>query len=237
MDCVWELTPVYGHFGLNVVGGANGSSFHTEFIHIEDVTTANLRVMTNWVDVRDFGARGDGVFNNKNAYKAADAAANGRQVLLPAGDYFVGADVTLNSRFRFEGRILMAQDDQLNLVGGLRYSIYLDAFKDERLALEKALQTLINFNDHDSLDLERRVINLDAPLNVQAAVANRLSFTTRRAIRNGKFAANSNGDWSEQSFTRNADYVSGGTELTGVNNARAIPRSSLIAGDGLGQEV
>lgn len=59
-----------------MVGGANGSSVHTEFVHIEDVTTGCLRVMMDRVDVRDFGARGVCVFNNKNAFEAAGAVAN-----------------------------------------------------------------------------------------------------------------------------------------------------------------
>lgn len=237
VDCVWGLDPAYGHFGLNVVGGANGSSVRIESIRIEDVTSAYLRVMMDWVDVRDFGARGDGAFNNKAAFEAADAAANGRDVLVPAGDYFINGTVDLTSPFRFEGRIVQAADDQFNLLSGLSFSSYLAAFKDERKALEKALQSLINNNDHDGLDLEGREITLSSPLDVQAAVENRTSFTTRRVIRNGRILADTAGSWPTATHTRTASYASGQKTLTNVSNAGDIPRGALVTGNGVGREI
>ncbi len=237
VDCVWGLTPVYGHFGLNVTGGANGSSVRIESIRIEDVTTAYLRDMMDWVDVRDYGARGDGVFNNRTAFEAADAAANGRQVLVPAGDYFISGAITLASEFRFEGRIIQAATSAFNLLAGLRYSNYLAAFKDEQLALEKALLSLLNGSDHDSLDLEGRDVNLTRPVDVSAAAGNLGSSNQRLVIRNGRLIADTGGTWPRGSVTANANYVSGQTILTNVSNAANIQPGSRITGNGVGREV
>lgn len=237
VDCVWGLEPAYGHFGLNVVGGANGSSVRIEAIRIEDVTSAYLRVMMDWVDVRDFGARGDGVFNNKAAFEAADAAANGREVLVPTGDYFINGSIELQSPFRFEGRVLQDVEDRFALFSGLRYSVYLNAFKDERVALEKALQALINETDHDGLDLEGRTVEIDRPIDVREVVGNRSSFSKRRTIRNGGIRAAAGSFWAPTNIVRTANYTSGATFLTGVLNAGDIEIGSRVTGIGVGREV
>lgn len=236
VDCVWGLEPVHGHFGVNIVGAANGASVRVESIRIEDVTSAFLRVSMDWVDVLDYGARGDGVFDNKDAFEAADAAANGREVLVPEGDFFIDNSVSLTSQFRFVGRILQAEDKAFDLLYGLNYSNYLDAFKDETLALKKAFRTLFNLNDHDSLDLNGRQINLTEPLNVRDAVANRSTFNARRAIRNGKIAADSAGSWPLTTVTGTASY-SGGLTLTNVQNVASVERGMLITGAGVGREI
>ncbi|MEL7463211.1 MAG: right-handed parallel beta-helix repeat-containing protein [Pseudomonadota bacterium] len=237
VDGVWGLEPVYGHFGLNVVGGANGSSVRIESIRIEDVTSAYLRVMMDWVDVRDFGARGDGVFNNLDAFEAADAAANGRDVLVPEGDYFINGTVELASRFRFEGRIVQVQNQRFALTSGIDYATYLDAFKDERLALEKALQALMNDSGHDGLDLGGRTIDIDRPIDVRSAVANQASFTLRRTIRNGKIRALASANWTPGVVTRTASYTPGQTVLRNVSGAADIEVGSLVTGSGVGRET
>ncbi|MGB1211775.1 MAG: glycosyl hydrolase family 28-related protein [Pikeienuella sp.] len=236
VDCVWGLDPVHAHFGLNVVGAANGASVRVESIRIEDVTSAFLRVSMDWVDVLDYGARGDGVFDNAAAFAAADAAANGREVLVPEGDFFISGSITLDSQFRFVGRVLQAEDKACNLLYGLNYANYLDAFKDETLALKKALRTLLNDNDHDSLDLNGRQINLTEPLDVQNAVANRSSFNSRRAIRNGKIVADPAGSWPLMTTTATASYA-GGLTLTNVQNISSVKRGMLVSGAGVGREV
>ena len=42
VDMPWGLTPVYGHFGLNLTG-ANGGIVRIDDIEIEDVTSVFLR--------------------------------------------------------------------------------------------------------------------------------------------------------------------------------------------------
>ncbi|MGB0506231.1 MAG: glycosyl hydrolase family 28-related protein [Pikeienuella sp.] len=237
VDAVWGLQPVYGHFGLNVVGAASGASVRIESVKIEDVTSAYHRVMMDWVDVRDFGAKGDGVFNNKTAFLAADAAANGREVIVPEGDYFINDNIVLNSPFRFSGRVLQDTADRFILLDGLRYSRYLDAFKDETLALKKALQALLNASDHDSLDLEGREVHLDEPLDVLAAVVSPSSFSTRRVLRNGRISANPAGDWSVTTVTGTAKYTASATKLTNVQNINSLKRGMLVQGTGVGREI
>ena len=236
VDCVWGLNPVHAHFGVNILGAANGASVRVESIRIEDVTSAFLRVSMDWVDVLDYGARGDGVFDNADAFAAADAAANGREVLVPEGDYFIGGSISLTSPFRFVGRVLQAEDKACNLLYGLNYANYLDAFKDETLALKKALRTLFNDNDHEGLDLNGREINLSEPLNVQDAVANRSSFNARRAIRNGKIVADPAGTWPLTTTSATASYA-GGLTLTNVQNIASVERGMLVSGAGVGREI
>ncbi|MCU0856120.1 MAG: right-handed parallel beta-helix repeat-containing protein, partial [Rhodobacteraceae bacterium] len=76
VDMVWGGGAVYGHFGLDLTGPAGGV-VRIDDIAIEDVTGAFLRTMTDWVDVRDYGALGDGVTDDRAAFAAADAAAAG----------------------------------------------------------------------------------------------------------------------------------------------------------------
>lgn len=236
VDCVWGLNPVHAHFGVNILGATNGASVRVESIRIEDVTSAFLRVSMDWVDVLDYGARGDGVLDNTDAFLAADAAANGREVLVPEGDFFIDDNIALSSQFRFVGRVLQAENKAFDLLHGLNYSNYLDAFKDETLALKKAFRTLFNLNDHDSLDLNGRQINLTEPLDVRAAVANRSSFNARRAIRNGKIVADAAGSWPLTTVTASASFASGRT-LTSVQNISSITPGMLVSGAGVGREI
>jgi polygalacturonase len=47
------------------------------------MTSVFHRKLMDWVDVLDFGAAGDGVTDDLDAFLAADAAAAGREVLVP----------------------------------------------------------------------------------------------------------------------------------------------------------
>ncbi|MEL6793357.1 MAG: right-handed parallel beta-helix repeat-containing protein, partial [Pseudomonadota bacterium] len=111
------------------------------------------------------------------------------------------------------------------------------AFKDERIALEKALQTLINDNDHDGLDLEGRTVDVDRPIDVHAAVGNRSSFTARRTIRNGRIRAVDSPFWASIGVTRNANYVSGAKTLTGISSAGDVEVGAIVTGAGVGREI
>ena len=155
VDMVWGSQAIYGHFGLDLTG-ANGGVVRIDDIIIEDITSVFFRSMMDWVDVRDFGAVGDGVTDDKAAFDAADAAANGRQILVPAGNYLIGDNTTLTNTPRFEGTIVMADEHRLLLQKSYDYATYLDAFDDEVLAFKKAFQALLYFSDHESLDLGPR---------------------------------------------------------------------------------
>jgi hypothetical protein len=96
---VWNGA-VYSHLGLDLTGPSGGVILIDDIV-IEDVTSVFIRDMLAQVDVRDYGARGNVSTNDAAAFNAADAAANGREVLVPAGTYFLGSDVTFTNRVRF----------------------------------------------------------------------------------------------------------------------------------------
>lgn len=65
-------------------------------------TTVHDKIARSWVDIKDFGAVGDGVTNDKAAFDAA--AATGRSILLPAGSYNVPTGSYGGTRFySFDG--------------------------------------------------------------------------------------------------------------------------------------
>jgi polygalacturonase len=43
--------------------------------------------MMSVVDVRDYGAKGDGTTDDTTAFEAADAVANGRTILVSEGSF------------------------------------------------------------------------------------------------------------------------------------------------------
>ncbi|MCC6009021.1 MAG: right-handed parallel beta-helix repeat-containing protein, partial [Rhodobacteraceae bacterium] len=87
---------VSAHVGLDLTGPVGGL-VRIENIRIEDVTSLFLRDMLDVVDVRDFGARGDGITDDRAAFIAADTAAQGRRVLVPAGSYLIDGNLTVHS--------------------------------------------------------------------------------------------------------------------------------------------
>lgn len=236
VDMLWTGAN-YGHLGLDLTGPAGGL-VRVDDIRIDDVTSDFTRDLLGLVDVRDFGAKGDGVTDDGAAFEAADAAASGRTVIVPAGDYLLSGNVTMENPVRFEGRIVQAPDARFILQRNYNYDIYLDAFKDEELAFKKAYQALINFADHDSLDLGGRRILLTEPVDMQACDPNRDRFETRRVIRNGQFQPADGVAWDATVVTSQATYsVSDDNRLTGVVNASSIAVGSLVEGNGVGREI
>ena len=64
--------------------------------------TVQQRIARGWVDVKDFGAVGDNLANDKAAFDAA--ASTGRTVLLPAGTYNVpSGDYSATRFYSFDG--------------------------------------------------------------------------------------------------------------------------------------
>jgi len=56
--------------------------------------------LSETVSVKDFGAVGDGITDDKNAFDLADAL--NVQIHVPAGDYLIGSSVTLSSQITFD---------------------------------------------------------------------------------------------------------------------------------------
>jgi hypothetical protein len=237
VDMVWGSEPIYGHFGLDLTG-ANGGVVRIDDIEITDVTSVFLRSMMDWVDVRDFGAIGDGATDDLAAFNAADNAANGRQVLVSAGTYFLNGSMTFENRVRFEGTVTMPTLERLILRKNFELGSYIDAFGDEVLAFKKAFQALLNFTDHDSLDLQGRRIELDHPIDMQAVLANKDTFEVRRVIRNGQINVVTSSNWDTDTATSLANYTPNNPrKLTNVANVANIAVGSLVTGNGVGREV
>lgn len=236
VDMVWSGA-IYGHLGLDLTG-SNGGVVRVDDIVIEDVTDVFLRNMLAMVDVRDFGAKGDGITNDAAAFEAADAAAAGREVLISAGTYHLGSNVTFESRVRFEGTVTMPVDKHLILQRNFDFSTYFDAFGNEEEAFKRGYAALLNFSDHDSFDLCGRRIGLSAPVDMQAAEPSKTTYATRRVIRNGQLQPIDGTAWDSETATSQATYsASTPNTLSSVVNAANIKVGSLVTGSGVGREV
>lgn len=237
VDMVWGPDALYGHFGLDLTG-QNGGVVRVDDIEIEDITSVFLRDMLATVDVRDYGAVGDNVTDDTAAFEAANAAANGRTVLIPKGVYRLNGSVTFDAPTRFEGTVRMADNAILLLRQNFDLPHYIDAFDNEEIAFRKAFQALLNNADHDSLDLGGRKVALSGPVDMQAAVHNRTRYETRRVIRNGQLLATTSSNWTPQVLTARATYAASNSRvLSNVANIANIPVGALVQGSGVGREV
>ncbi|OWU85558.1 hypothetical protein ATO6_01035 [Oceanicola sp. 22II-s10i] len=237
VDMPWGTAPVYGHFGLDLTG-SNGGVVRIDDLVIEDVTGVFLREMLPWVDVRDYGAKGDGVTDDLAAFLAADADANGRLVMVSEGTYYLGDSLTLDSRVQFEGTVTMDTGSILSLTRNFDLPSYIDAFGDEELAFKKAFQSLLNDSQHESLDMCGRRITISAPIDMAAAVANKTAYSTRRHIANGQFDVADSAAWNTDVVTSQASYSpSSHLKLTNVVNVANVQVGSLVTGNGVGREV
>ncbi len=237
VDMVWGTAPVYGHFGLDLIG-ANGGIVRIDDIEIEDVTSVFLRDLVSLVDVRDYGAIGNGTTDNTAAFEAANAAADGRTVIIPEGTYRLNGDVTFTTDVKFEGTVTMPASAQLLLQRNFDLETYIEAFEDEEMAFLKAFQALLNNVDHESLDMGGRKVNVTGPLDMQAAVPDRETYATRRVIRNGQLEAASSTAWDTVVVTSQATYAPGNAlTLSNVTNIANIPVGALVEGTGVGREI
>lgn len=235
----WGTAAFYGHFGLDLTG-PNGGVVRIDDIEIEDVTGAFLRDLIDWVDVRDYGAKGDGTTDAAAAFEAADAAAfaSGRSVLVSAGSHRLDADVTFEAPVRFEGTVTMPADRRLSLTRSFDLATYAAAFGSEEEGFRRAFQALLNFVDHDSLDLGGRRIEVTAPIDLQAAVNNKTAFATRRVIRNGQFDVVDGPAWAPAVVISQASYNPANERvLSNVANIANVAAGSLVTGTGVGREV
>ncbi|MEM6658846.1 MAG: glycosyl hydrolase family 28-related protein, partial [Pseudomonadota bacterium] len=237
VDMSWGLSALYGHFGIDIQG-TNGAVVRVDDLEVTDVTGVFLRQMISLVDVRDYGAVGDGTADDSAAFEAADQAAGGRRIFVPQGTYHLAENTSIASEIDFEGTVTMPDDKMLLLLKNFDLPAYILAFGDEALAFRKAFQALLNSSDHESLDLGGRRISVTAPIDMAAAVPNKPGFSTRRVIRNGQFDAKAGSDWGTETITSVATYDSTeSTRLTNVANVANIPVGALVQGSGVGREI
>ncbi|MDZ4393085.1 glycosyl hydrolase family 28-related protein [Cypionkella sp.] len=236
VDMVWGTAPAFGHFGIDLTG-PTGGVVRIDDITIEDVTGVFHTEMFDWVDVRDYGAVGDGVTDDRAAFDAADTAAAGKTVVVSPGVYFIGSHLTFENLVQFEGTIVMPDNQRLACTRNYNLDTYAAAFGSELAGFKKALQVLFYFTDHVTLDLNGRRVELTAPINV-AALCGLTSFSTRRALVNGNLVAVPGASWNTQTVSAVATYAVGNPlVLTGVANIAAIPVGARVSGSGVGREV
>lgn len=237
VDMVWGALPQYGHFGIDITG-PTGAVVRVDDITIEDVSHIFQRDALNIVDVRDYGAIADGVTDNYNAFVAADNAANGRRLIVPTGDYAISKSISISSHVEFQGTLVMPDAAALLLTKSYDLPTYIDAFGEEALGFKKAFQALLNSSNHDSLDMGGRTVTVSEPIDMQATVATRDTFTQRRVIRNGQFYASGTLGWEPTIVQAQASYsTSNPRDLMNVENIADIEVGSLVEGAGVGREV
>lgn len=236
VDLVWGRSPAFCHLGLDLTG-ANGGVVRIEDILVEDVTDVFHREMMDWVDVRDYGAVGDGTTDDAAAFAAADAAAAGRTLLVSAGTYYIGANLTIASPVRFEGQLVMPQAARLACTRNYDQETYGAAFGDEAEGFRRGLQALFYFTDHVNFDMKGRRVDLSAPIDV-AALVGLTSFAQRRLISHGQINAVAGTAWDTQTVTSVGTYsVAQPDRLTAVANVANIPVGARVSGTGVGREV
>ncbi|MEO1948783.1 glycosyl hydrolase family 28-related protein [Thioclava sp.] len=237
VDMPWGLDAVYGHFGLDLTG-ANGGVVRIDDIEIEDVTEAFLRDLMGWVDVKDYGAVGDGVTDNVAAFNAADQAANGRKVLVSEGVYYLGSTISISSPVEFVGTVVMPTAAKLALMSSFDFPTYAAAFGDESAGFKKALQALFGYTDHNVLDLKGRRVEVTEPIRIEEIAPDLTSFSNRRVLQNGQINVIAGSAWDDEVVTSQASYsVSQSMQLTSVANIANIPVGARITGTGVGREV
>lgn len=237
VDMGWGASASLGHLGLDLTG-PNGGAVRIESIRIEDVTADFVPAMIDWVDVRDYGAIGDGVTDDRAAFLRADAAAAGGQVLVPAGTYLIGDDLTMNAPVRFVGKLRMPRAARLGLRRNFDFPSYADAFGDETEGLKKALQALLDYSDHNILDLCGRKVDLTEPLVIAQLAPKLTSFGNRRVLANGEIALVAGSAWGSRTVTAAGTYdPDDNLRLTNVAQVAAIEVGSRITGPGVGREV
>ena len=236
VDLVWGTEPVYGHFGLDLTG-ANGGVVRIDDIVIEDVTDVFFRKMLDLVDVRDYGALGNGVANDAPAFEAADAAANGRAVLVSAGSYHLAANVTFESAVRFEGTVVMPATARLVCTRNYNLDTYTAAFGSQIEGFRRGLQALFYYTDHVTFDLSGRQVDLTGPIDV-AALSGLTAFAQRRVLTNGQLNAVAGSGWNTVTATSVATYTTTNpNQLTAVANVANIPVGARVSATGVGREV
>ena len=88
---------IYSPVGYGILPGTSASSTD-QITYNEGETGAVSRILTarlqDYVSVKDFGAKGDGVTNDAAAAVAASAATVGASLFFPAGTYLFSSNVT-----------------------------------------------------------------------------------------------------------------------------------------------
>lgn len=236
VDMAWGTVPVFGHFGLDLTG-PNGGTVRIDDIRIEDVSHYWLGAKQGLVDVRDFGAVGNGITDDRAAFEAAAAAAGGRTLLVPSGSFRIAGNLTIAGPVRFDGTLVMNPEHRLVLQSGYDFPTYAAAFGSDDLGFRKGVQALFHFTEHVSFDLRGRRVQVAAPVDM-AQLSAVDDFAARRTIANGQIDVVPSGNWASQVVTRTATYdPSSPLTLSGITNPGALQVGARVSGVGVGREV
>ena len=236
VDMVWPTNVEIAHFGIDLTG-PTGGVVRIDDILIEDITHLYAADLLGLVDVRDFGAVGDGVVDDRPAFVAAMAAAGTRRLLVPEGTYFIGSDLTITPETIFRGTLSMPDAAVLILHQNYDYPSYERAFGDGETGFRKGLQALFHSTQHTTFDLKGRRVLLSAPVDVFALVGFD-DISSRRILTNGQLDAADTSAWDTITVTRTATYnVSNQFRLDGISNVAGVPVGARVSGVGVGREV
>lgn len=236
VDMVWGGAALYGHFGLDVTG-PKGSVLRIESLMIKDVTSSFLRDLVTAVDVRDFGALGDGENDDAAAFEAADAASFGRTILVPRGQFFLGRDVALDAPVCFQGRLIMPDDAILHLKRTFDLPSYSAAFGDDVTGMRKGFQALMQTPGAHSFDLAGREIELDAPLTLKLAPPNGGNLG-RKMVHNGQLTAIDGLGWHVDTITAEGQWTAEHpTMLTAIANVEKVAVGARVSGPDVRRET
>lgn len=237
VDMSWGPAAVFGHFGLDLTGN-NGGVIRIESIQIDDVTSAFVPALIDWVDVRDYGAKGDGTTDDRAAFVAADRAARGGQIVVPEGVFRIGSDLSIQHPIRFKGRITAPSAARIVFMQSFDFPTYADAFGSDTIGFKKALQALFGYTDHVALDLKGRRVDLTAPIMMNELVRGSAGWSSRRVICNGQILAVPGPAWDTKVATSTGTYApSSPYVLSNVANVATIEVGSRVIGPGVGREV
>lgn len=237
VDLSWPGV-AYGYLGLDLTG-PNGGLVRIDDIAIEDVTGFFLRDMIPHVDVKDHGAIGNGLADDRAAFvsAAAEAAATGRALLVSAGTFRIASTLAISAPVIAQGTVVMPADQRLQLSRGFDLPTYAALFGSDEEGLRRGLQALFHFTDHVTFDLRGRRVRVSQPINV-AALSGLTNFAQRRQILNGQIEIESGAAWNNQTVTSQAAYNTGSAfQLSSVANIANIPVGARVSGTGVGREV
>ena len=236
VDMVWPTAVAFAHFGLDLTG-PTGGVIRIDDIVIEDVTSFYTRDILGVVDVRDFGAQGNGIADDRPAFAAAIAAAGPNGLLVPDGTYLIGSDLTIPLPVEFRGTLNMPENAVLVLQRNFDFPSYAAAFGNDETGFRKGVQALFHTNAHTTFDLMGRRVLLSAPVDV-FALAGFDNTSSRRIVANGQLDAVESAQWDTQTVTRTASYtIAHSTRLSDISNVAGLPVGARVSGVGVGREV
>ncbi len=170
------------------------------------------------LDVRDFGAIGDGLADDSAALISATRAAGRRGIAVPPGAYRLTTDLTVDGPARIVGRIIQPADKLFILTENLDLPSYIAAFGREA-GPPKAFAALFAIRCDATLDFRGETVVLDAPFDFARYVpAGLIRF--RRGLRRGRISVRPGPRWLseeddvlEECRRRYALDLSGFTEI------------------------